>query len=359
MTSSLPFAVPLLEWYDHNARVLPWRVPPSPAGIQKPDPYKIWLSESMLQQTTVASVKAYFDKFTTLWPTVQDLARADRDDVLTAWAGLGYYARARNLHACANTVVAVHGGAFPQDEQTLKTLAGIGAYTAAAIAAIAFGKRAVVVDGNIERIISRYFAVQAILPAGRPVIYQFTDGVTPDARAGDFAQAMMDLGSTVCMPRNPQCLLCPLQRGCQAFKAGTMTQYPRKAPKKARPTRYGWVFLIHDSHGDVLIRQRPDTGLLGGLWEFPSSDWTQTPLTTQMRQVTVDMLPVIVNQVQVLECPPIKHTFTHFDLFLSPVKIMAQRGSKNTARWVAPPDLKQYALPTLMTKVWKATTSFS
>lgn len=280
---------PLLKWYDANARVLPWRAPP---GLPPPDPYRVWLSEIMLQQTTVATVKQYFEAFTVRWPTVEALASADDDSVMTAWAGLGYYARARNLLACARAVE----GQFPQTEADLRELPGIGRYTAAAIASMAFGQRAVVVDGNVERVVARLFSVEMPLPAAKGELYRLTDTITPDLRAGDFAQAMMDLGSSVCTPRNPRCPICPLQAVCTATAPGT---YPRKTPKSVKPSRTGIALWIEQDNHVWLVR-RSVKGLLGGMRALPSGGWdgSDCPETGQTLGT-------------------IAHSFTHFDLTLA------------------------------------------
>jgi A/G-specific adenine glycosylase len=283
----MPIAEKLLAWYRSHARVLPWRSPP---GTTAPDPYLVWLSEIMLQQTTVAAVKPYFARFTARWPTVAMLADADDAEVMAAWAGLGYYARARNLLACARIVAA--RGAFPDDEIGLRALPGIGAYTAAAIAAIAFGRRAVVVDGNVERVVARLFDVQTPLPTAKAELYRLTDTITPPADAGDFAQAMMDLGSTICTPRAPRCLLCPLAAECRTTAPEAL---PRKLPKPARPERNGVVWWI-ERDGHVLLVRRPANGLLGGMRALPGSEWTEG-VATPGAQVT--------------------HGFTHFRLTLT------------------------------------------
>lgn len=258
----------LLDWYDRNARVLPWRAAP---GTPAPEPYRVWLSEVMLQQTTVAAVKDYFARFTARWPQVTDLAAAADEEVMAAWAGLGYYARARNLLACARAVAA-RGGAFPDTEDELRALPGLGAYTAAAVAAIAFGRRAVVVDANVERVVSRLFALEEPLPGSRPAIRALADTITPDKRAGDFAQAMMDLGATVCTARAPRCLLCPLAGPCKARAQGEPERLPVKAAKKAKPTRQGRAFWIErDDH--VWLVRRPDKGMLGGMRALPDDGW--------------------------------------------------------------------------------------
>ncbi|PEQ12935.1 A/G-specific adenine glycosylase [Novosphingobium sp. PC22D] len=267
--SSKPVAARLLEWYDSHARALPWRSPP---GAPPGDPYRVWLSEVMLQQTTVAAVKSYFAAFTRRWPTVADLAAAPDEEVMAAWAGLGYYARARNLLACAREV-AGRGGRFPDTEEGLRALPGLGAYTAAAVAAIAFDRRAVVIDANVERVVARLFAIAEPLPAGRGAIRAAADAITPQARAGDFAQAMMDLGATVCTARAPRCLLCPLARDCEGRRAGEPEALPVKAPKKAKPQRRGRAFWIERGDAVWLVR-RPARGMLGGMRALPDDGWS-------------------------------------------------------------------------------------
>ena len=290
----------LLAWYDVNARRLPWRVQP---GEPAPDPYRVWLSEVMLQQTTVAAVRAYYAKFLVLWPTVEALAAAPDADVMAAWAGLGYYARARNLLACAREVT--RRGGFPETEAGLRELPGLGAYTAAAVAAIAFGERAVVVDANVERVVSRLFAIGEPLPAGRVAIRVATDTITPDQRVGDFAQAMMDLGSSICTVRAPRCLLCPLADYCTARAAGTAEAFPVKAAKKAKPTRTGTAFWI-ERDGAVLLVQREGKGMLGGMRALPDDGWSAKanghaapPAEGEWRAAGI-----------------VRHSFTHFDLEL-------------------------------------------
>ncbi len=293
----------LLAHYDVHARRLPWRAPP---GANAADPYHVWLSEVMLQQTTVAAVGPYFEKFTVRWPTVEDLAASADADLMAAWAGLGYYARARNLLACARAVVADHGGRFPDTEDALRALPGLGAYTAAAVAAIAFGRRAVVVDANVERVVARLFAIATPLPAARPAIRAAADSITPDLRAGDFAQAMMDLGATICTARNPACGICPLRQDCAAVRTADPAAFPVKAPKKAKPHRLGHAWWIERSDGQVWLVRRPDKGLLGGMRALPSSDWNAAP----------DATPPFAAQWQTID-PPVAHVFTHFSLALS------------------------------------------
>ena len=267
----------LLKWYDGHARELPWRVSPSAraAGLL-PDPYRIWLSEIMLQQTTVAAVKAYFLKFTALWPTVVDLAAAEDADVMAAWAGLGYYARARNLLKCARVIVAEHGGTFPADRAALQNLPGIGPYTSAAIAAIAFDHAETVVDGNVERVMARLFDLHAPLPKSKGALTACAASLTPAARPGDYAQAVMDLGATICTPKSPRCGLCPWHDICAARKAGTAAELPKKLPKLKKPTRFGTAYVARRNDGAVLLEKRPERGLLGGMLGWPGSEWRET-----------------------------------------------------------------------------------
>ncbi len=287
----------ILAHYDANARDLPWRSLP---GTLPPDPYRVWLSEIMLQQTTVTAVKPYFEAFTHRWPSVADLAAADDGDVMQAWAGLGYYARARNLLACARMVTHHNGGRFPECEADLLKLPGIGPYTAAAIASIAFGKRAVVVDGNVERVIARLFAVETPMPAAKSELKQFAARLTPDQRAGDFAQAMMDLGATICAPKNPACFICPIRSYCKG--QAEAVRFPVKLRKPVKPHRYGTAWWVEIS-GQVLLVRRPPKGLLGGMLSLPTCDW---------KGAGVPPFPGPWTEVGVIE-----HVFTHFSLTLS------------------------------------------
>ncbi|WP_371155662.1 A/G-specific adenine glycosylase [Jannaschia sp. 2305UL9-9] len=292
----------LLSWYDANARVMPWRVSPADrrAGV-RPDPYRVWLSEVMLQQTTVAAVRAYHERFTARWPTVQALAAAEDAEVMGEWAGLGYYARARNLLKCARAVAEL--GAFPDTEEGLLALPGIGPYTAAAVAAIAFDRPATVVDGNVERVMSRLHHIETPLPAAKPEIRAVAETLTPSARPGDYAQAVMDLGATVCTPRKPLCMLCPWRDGCAARLAGVAETLPRKMPKKVKPVRRGILYVAR--RGDLwLLEQRPDSGLLGGMLAFPTSDWGDDPKPAP---------PALADWKDAGE---VRHTFTHFHLIL-------------------------------------------
>ena len=292
----------LLDWYAANARTLPWRAPSGAPVPGDPDwPYRVWLSEIMLQQTTVAAVIPYFSAFTARWPSVVALAAADDADVMKAWAGLGYYARARNLLACARTVVADHGGRFPDDEAGLRALSGVGAYTAAAIAAFGFGRFAVIVDGNIERVVTRLFAIATPLPAARAQIRAQMAEITPE-RAGDFAQAMMDLARRICTPRAPACGACPLRAGCRAA-AGDPQAFPVKAPKRPRSTRHGTAWWL-ETDGSVLTVVRPAKGLLGGMRALPSCDWRGG-----------DGVPPIGGDWRDLGV--VTHGFTHFELVLT------------------------------------------
>ena len=338
-------AAALLDWYDRHSRDLPWRVPPGAA--ERPDPYRVWLSEIMLQQTTVAAVAGYFARFVARWPAVGDLAAAPLADVLHAWQGLGYYARARNLHRCAGAIVRDHGGVFPDTEDALRALPGIGAYTAAAIAAIAFGRPATVVDGNVERVTARLHAVETPLPAAKPVLKRLAALTAPDDRPGDYAQAVMDLGATVCTARAPQCLLCPWSCGCAAHRRGVAADLPRRAPKKAKPLRRGIVWWIERPDGRVLLQRRPETGLLGGMMEFPGTDWTEAePQGGPPVAVTAER-----------DAGTVGHVFTHFRLELAVRTAKAGDGadrSRSAAVWEDPARLDRQALPTVMKKVARA-----
>lgn len=309
--SSPPQAAALLVWYDRHARRLPWRTGPAEraAGL-RPDPYRVWLSEVMLQQTTVATVGRYFERFTALWPTVEALAAAPREAVLAEWAGLGYYARARNLHTCAQAVAA--RGGFPDTEAALRTLPGIGAYTAAAIAAIAFDRPAVVVDGNVERVVARLFAIETPLPDAKPAIRAATAALSPDRRPGCFAQAMMDLGATLCTPRNPACGLCPWRPACAAQAAGIQGELPRKKPKPERPGRHGVAFVVQRADGAVLVETRPDSGLLGGMVGPVCTPWTDAPPDPGQ----IEAAAPIRARFRPVEATA-RHVFTHFTLELA------------------------------------------
>jgi len=347
----------LLAWYDRHHRILPWRVTPDDhrQGVL-PDPYRIWLSEVMLQQTTVEAVKAYFLKFTGLWPNVQALADATEDDVLRGWAGLGYYSRARNLKKCADMVATQYGGQFPQSVEGLKQLPGIGDYTSAAIAAIAFDIPAAVVDGNVERVVSRLFAIKTMMPQAKVEIRRFTEQLTPQIRPGDYAQAMMDLGATICTPKKPACILCPLNDNCAALLEGEPELYPVKAPKKARPVRYGAAFIIVSPQGEVYLRKRADKGLLAGMSEVPNSDWIaadESATPEHLAQLTNADLAPFAAQWQ--PNGSITHIFTHFELRLSVYKAdVTSVPPSNNSWWVAQSSLSEEALPTVMKKAISA-----
>jgi A/G-specific adenine glycosylase len=323
----------LLDWYNRNARVLPWRVPQGEA-----DPYRVWLSEVMLQQTTTAHAAPYFAKFVAEWPTVEVLAAAPEEAVMAAWAGLGYYSRARNLVACARAVA--ERGGFPDSEGELRKLPGLGAYTAAAVAAIAFGRRAVAIDANVERVVARLFAIDEPLPAARKAIRAAAERIVPDQRAGDFAQALMDLGATICTPRKPTCLLCPLAALCEVRRRGLQDDLPVKAAKKARPTRTGTAFWI-ERDGLVWLVTRPGKGLLGGMRALPDDGWTaradgsgEAPLTGAWKAGGV-----------------VRHGFTHFDLELGLAIYAGDRFSElSPGEWWPVGDLDAAGLPTLFAK---------
>jgi A/G-specific adenine glycosylase len=342
-----PLSDSLLAWYDRHRRDLPWRALPGATA----DPYHVWLSEIMLQQTTVAAAGPYFRAFLQRWPRVDDLAAAPLDEVLTAWAGLGYYARARNLHACAGVVARDFAGRFPDGEEALRALPGVGAYTAAAVAAIAFGRPATVVDGNVERVVARLFAVDTPLPAARPRLRQLTATLAPVRRPGDFAQAMMDLGATVCTPRRPRCTLCPWVGDCAARAGGLADTLPRRAARPERPTRHGVAFWLVNPRGDVLLRQRPAKGLLGGMTEVPSTEWRDgaAPDAVEIRRAAP--LPGAVAAWRPLP-GVVCHTFSHFHLELSVMAGRVGAGWDTVAGlWVPPDGLDGQALPSVMRKV--------
>lgn len=338
--AAAPIARDLLDWYDRGRRALPWRALPGEIA----DPYRVWLSEIMLQQTTVAAVKPYFLRFLALWPTVQDLAAAPREDVMRAWAGLGYYARARNLHECAKAVVERFAGRFPASEEDLRMLPGIGEYTGAAVAAIAFGEAATVVDGNVERVISRLYAVEAPLPGSKPFIRTLTSRLVPAARPGDFAQAMMDLGATLCTPKSPACGICPVRLHCAAQARGLERELPRKTAKAMRPQRFGATALIRRPDGAVLMRTRPETGLLGGMAEFFGTDWLESPADPASLSRVADLGLEAKGMVD--------HVFTHFALRID---VYAGRSSGRVTpegcRWVKTIAASREPLSSLMLKV--------
>ncbi|SFQ50647.1 A/G-specific adenine glycosylase [Roseivivax halotolerans] len=337
----------LLSWYDRHARQMPWRVgPKARADGVRPDPYRVWLSEVMLQQTTVAAVKSYFLAFTERWPRVTDLAAAEDAEVMAAWAGLGYYARARNLLKCARAVAEEHGGVFPDTHAGLMALPGIGPYTASAVAAIAFDRPETVVDGNVERVMARLHDEHMPLPQSKKILTEHAEALTPTGRPGDYAQAVMDLGATICTPRNPACGLCPWRPACAAWAAGTQAELPKKAPKKRKPIRQGTAYLVRRVDGAWLLETRPETGLLGGMLGWPGTDWVDT------------------SEPAPAEAPPIRaewktlpeearHTFTHFHLRLTlktalvPMDRAPERGA-----FVAAEEFRPADLPTLMRKAF-------
>ena len=321
----------LLRWYAVDKRVLPWR---SDAGSA--DPYRVWLSEVMLQQTTVAAVKPYFEKFTSRWPDVAALAAADDAEVMSAWAGLGYYARARNLLACARQVAAEHGGRFPSTEAELLKLPGIGRYTAAAIAAIAFGRRAVVVDGNVERVVARLFAVPEPLPGAKAKLHTLADAITPCGSSGDFAQAMMDLGATICTPRSPRCPICPLAASCRARLEGQPDRYPLKAARLAKPKRQGTAYWLQHG-GDVLLVRRPARGLLGGMLALPSCGWNGDEPGEGAPSAS-----------RWSDAGAISHVFTHFALDLRVLR--GEAADRGDGIWWPVEKLGEAGLPTVFAK---------
>jgi A/G-specific adenine glycosylase len=349
----------LLEWYDRHRRKLPWR---PPAG-ERADPYRVWLSEIMLQQTGVKTVGPYFEKFLARWPDVGALGRASLDDVLRMWAGLGYYSRARNLHACAVAVLRDHGGVFPDSEEGLRALPGIGPYTAAAIAAIAFGRRTMPVDGNIERVVSRLFAVEETLPHAKPLIQQLATSLLgpsragdeksragdEKSRAGDSAQALMDLGASICTPKKPACALCPLNEDCVARTRGDPETFPRKLAKKTGALRRGAAFVVTRG-AELLVRTRPEKGLLGGMTEVPGSDW----LAGQDDNAALKQAPALQGIARWhRKTGVVTHVFTHFPLELVVYTAKAAPGTRAPAgmRWVPIATLADEALPNVMRKV--------
>ncbi len=332
----------LLAWYDGHRRRLPWRALPGETA----DPYRVWLSEIMLQQTTVAAVGPYFHKFVKKWPTMKALAAAPVEEVMSAWAGLGYYSRARNLHACAKQVAERHGGKLPDTEEALRALPGIGPYTAAAIAAIAFDRSAAPVDGNIERVLARLFAIKTPLPASKPELRAIAETLAPAKRSGDFAQAMMDLGATICTPKTPACRDCPWSDDCLARAMDIAGTLPAREAKPDRPLRRGTAFVLVSSDEKILLRRRPPKGLLGGMHEPPMSPWEKdfpddalkhAPLKAKYRK-----LPGVV-----------RHGFTHFELELHVFRAedVDKAKANGAGEWAPIDDLARFALPSVMRKV--------
>ncbi|MBI6629612.1 A/G-specific adenine glycosylase [Pontibaca salina] len=333
----------LLAWYDTHARDLPWRVSPARRSAgQHPDPYRVWLSEIMLQQTTVAAVRDYFHRFTALWPDVQALAAAPDGDVMGEWAGLGYYARARNLLKCARIIASEFGGQFPTNHDALLALPGIGPYTAAAISAIAFDLPETVMDGNVERVMARLFDVHSPLPTAKPELKAHAAALTPQNRPGDYAQAVMDLGATICTPRAPSCNRCPLHSRCRARQTGTAAELPKKTPKAPKPTRRGIVYLLQRDDGAWLLERRPDSGLLGGMLGWPGSQWGETAQKAAPIKADWQVLPAEV-----------RHTFTHFHLILT-VKTATVSAARNpqTGFFLTREEFRPSDLPTVMRKAY-------
>jgi A/G-specific adenine glycosylase len=336
-----PASSHLLRWYDKNRRIMPWR---ALAG-ETADPYRVWLSEVMLQQTTVGAVAPYFQKFVKRWPTIRDLAASDLNEVLSMWAGLGYYRRARSLHACAQQLVADYGGNFPQDEAELLELPGFGPYTAAAVRAIAFEQRANVVDGNVERVVARIFAIKTPMPKGKAELRATAATLLPKSRYGDYAQALMDLGATICTPQNPKCGLCPWRKSCRAHALGIVKTLPRRAKAKAKPIRRAIAFILTNEQGEIFLQRRPKEGLLGGMMEVPSSAWKEgamPTLTTARREAPTPaqwkLLPGMV-----------RHTFSHFELEIAVASAKAGKATKGI--WVPQNKLQNEALPSVMRKI--------
>jgi A/G-specific adenine glycosylase len=342
-------AAPVLDWYDANRRVLPWR---APAGARA-DPYSVWLSEIMLQQTGVATVARYYPSFLAKWPTIAALAQAPIDALMRAWAGLGYYQRARNLHLCAQVVASQYGGKLPDTEDQLRRLPGIGVYGAAAIAAIAFNRRATVIDGNVERVICRLFVVEPVAKKARREIRALGEMLTPGERPGDFAQAMMDLGATLCLPRRPACSRCPVSGYCCAHQQGAAEQYPRKPLKPARVVRAGALFYIRRGDGAVLVRSRAPTGLLGGMTEIPGTDWRPCASVPTRCPALPQGIAGLVERRAFIRAPGhIRHVFTHFAVHLAVfvAGVEAAAAAPTNCRWVPEDSLEGEALPTVMRK---------
>jgi A/G-specific adenine glycosylase len=365
----------LLDWYDKNARQLPWRTSPQDraAGVL-PNPYFVWLSEIMLQQTTVPTVGKYFAAFTSRWPTVRELAAANRDDVLREWAGLGYYARARNLHACANMVVAEFGGTFPQNAAELQTLPGIGPYTSAAIAAICFDQQVAVVDGNVDRVAARFTALAEPVREAKPFIRSFIQQSVPN-RAGDFAQSLMDLGATICAPKRANCLICPISENCVSTTTADPTDFPVKPAKKQKPRRVGHAFVVENEAGEIWLQQRPEKGLLAAMTEVPGSEWQTVEMgNAKPRKIkgptNVNQKPIAQSEKQTERsvqrfplagewrcCGDIEHVFTHFALTLTVWKLNANAAATENGWWSKKSELDGEALPTLFKKVLSAALS--
>ena len=331
----------LLAWYDVHRRTLPWR---APAG-KRADPYRVWLSEIMLQQTTVQAVGSYYRKFLERWPDVKALAAAKQDDVLAAWAGLGYYARARNLHAAAKVVAKELGGAFPKTAEALRELPGVGAYTSGAIAAIAYDERQAAMDANAERVIARLYAIETPMPRAKKQIYERGQALVPE-RAGDFAQALMDLGSAICTPKLPACKNCPLNADCLGRKRGIQETLPVKAPKMVRPLKRGAAFVVQDKTGAVLLRKRPDKGLLASMLEPPLGPWTEK---FPSASAALKQAPFAADWKK--RAGVVRHGFTHFELEIEVYAAALSKRPKTEGQWTPAEKLRDVALPTVMRKI--------
>lgn len=341
-------AAELLAWYERHARRLPWRVGPKERQLGvRPDPYRVWLSEIMLQQTTVKAVAPYFERFVARWPGIAELAAAEETEIMAAWAGLGYYSRARNLIACARVVAQQWGGRFPEAAAELSQLPGIGGYTSAAIAAIAFDQRVAVVDANVERVITRLFAIDTPLPSAKPQIAAALGELLPSHRAGEFAEALMDLGATVCTPKKPACSLCPWSERCVARRSGRQLELPVRMAKKPRPFRVGTAYVVRRSDGAILLRRRPPRGLLGGMCEVPGTDWSETSPQPEFP-------PLVAKWVRL--AAPVEHTFTHFSLRLSieRAEVADDIPLPQGCWWAAADTLAEEALPSVMKKAIEA-----
>jgi A/G-specific adenine glycosylase len=338
---ALPQAAALLRWYDKNRRVMPWRA----LHGEKADPYRVWLSEIMLQQTTVATVGPYFQKFIKRWPTLDGLAAASLEDILRQWAGLGYYRRARMLHQCAQVLHGEYGGVFPEDEAALLELPGFGPYTAAAVTAIAFDRPANVVDGNVERVMARIFAIRTPLPQAKAELRAAAAKLLPQKRAGDYAQGLMDLGAVICTPRSPKCGLCPWQGDCRAHALGIEETLPRRVRKQPKPVRRALAFVLFNKKGEILLRRRAHQGLLAGMMEVPGSPWVEgkMPTLAQSRKYA----PV---KAKWAALPGIViHVFTHFRLEVTVVVAKTKTALKG--HWTAPENLGDEAVPSVMKKI--------
>ena len=341
-----PASTGLLDWYDRHARRFPWRVGPKERRLGvRPDPYRVWLSEVMLQQTTVKAVAPYFQRFVARWPGIRDLAAADVTDVMAAWAGLGYYSRARNLITCARAVAALPGAHFPESAYELARLPGIGAYTSAAIAAIAFDEPVAVVDGNVERVVARLFAIETPFPTAKAEVRVALERLVPRERSGEFAEAVMDLGATICTPRRPACALCPWSEPCVARREGRQAEFPRKGARKSRPLRFGSAFVARRADGAILLRRRPPRGLLGGMSEVPGSEWREERAADAGEPFAAPWIALAV---------PVTHAFTHFELRLSIHRADADIAAPPGHYWAPAATLSREALPSVMKKAIEA-----